>query len=156
MPPLSTPSSSALPSHLAAAAPPSLADIKFTTNVATSQDNIVALAPLRWNLVRLGRTWDDKISTLVAKGTREKSEMLKSQNLTVARHKTSAKKSFEAAKAAVPLNKRLEMMQRSYENLRRAGQNERAGALKRRLDPMVKSFYRKELNTHIAEARKER
>jgi len=59
------------------------------------------------------------------------------------------------AKDATPINKRLLMMEMSYENLVFAKQTNRAESLKRRLDPMVSSFYRKELATHIASARQD-
>lgn len=45
------------------------------------------------------------------------------------------------------------MMQKSYVNLKNAKQEQRAESLKRRLDPMVKSFYRSELSEHITKVR---
>ena len=121
-----------------------------------SQDSVVALAPLRWNLVRLSREWDSRLSTQVAAATRERTALIKEQGKEMARYKKEAKKAHKPAKARVPLNKRLDMMQRSYKNLRHAGQKERAASLKRRLDPMVKSFYKKELAKHITKAKKDR
>ncbi|GMH61338.1 hypothetical protein TL16_g03234 [Triparma laevis f. inornata] len=132
---------------------PSIAEIKFTNAVATSQKTPVALAPLRWNLVRLTRQWDTKIQSLVAQSTRKKSEMIKNHRQLIVKHGKNKKKAFENEKAKMPLNKRLEMMQKSYVNLKNAKQEHRAESLKRRLDPMVKSFYRSELSEHITKAR---
>ncbi|GMH47132.1 hypothetical protein TrRE_jg7684, partial [Triparma retinervis] len=115
----------------------------------------IALAPLRWNLVKLGRKWDAKISTFMAQATKQKSDLIKSHRHTMSKHNKKSRQSFEKAKEATPINKRLEMMQKSYENLTFAKQTNRAESLKRRLDPMVNSFYKKELAGHITMSRKE-
>ena len=100
----------------------SLSDIKSTNNIMTGQLNITALAPLRWNLVKAGRTWDSKISTLSAVQSTVKGDLIKSQRQALVSHNKKTKLAFEKAKSAVPMNKRLAMMEKSYENLRFAKQ----------------------------------
>jgi hypothetical protein len=105
--------------------------------------------------VKLGRKWDAKISTFMAQATQQKSDLIKAHRQKMSKHNKKSKQAFEKAKEATPINKRLAMMQKSYENLMFAKQTNRAESLKRRLDPMVSSFYKKELATHISAARKE-
>ena len=81
--------------------------------------------------------------------------MIKDHKRQLQKHSKAARAAFEKAKAETPLHKRLVMMEKSYENLRFAKQTARADSLKKRLDPMVEGFYKKELGKHLARARSE-
>ena len=122
-------------------------------DVATSQLNPIALAPLRWNLVVLAGKWDTEIAAAVSHGEKSVSELLSSQRRLAVKHSLAASKSFDALKKTVPLDKRLAQMERSYDNLVFGSQVDRAASLKKRLDPMVESFYKKHLGVHIAASR---
>ncbi len=131
----------------------SLSYIKRSTSIAQAQENPIALSEMRWNIIKLSREWDTRITSAMALHNQEKAELIKSQKRALAKHKKHERSQMEKAKATVPMNKRLEQMRRSYENLKFAGQEQRAKQLKKRLDPMMDGFYRKELSSHITKAR---
>jgi len=74
---------------------PTRNEINFAVGVAEAQRAPIALAPLRWNLVKLGRTWDAKISTFMAQATKQKSELLKSHRTEMSKHNKKSKQAFE-------------------------------------------------------------
>ena len=113
----------------------------------------MALAPLRWNLVSLGQKFDQHIATEIASLEREEHDLRTKNARQMKAFEKSRKADYEKAKKTVTLHKRLKQMQESYENLSMTRQSSRADSLKRRLDPMLKSFYRKELTDHIEKGR---
>lgn len=81
---------------------------------------------MRWNLVKLRRTWDTKISSFVAKSNTQKADLMAVHKQKMLKRQKHVRQSYEKAKEAVPLNKRLVQMAKSYENLRHANQMNRA------------------------------
>jgi hypothetical protein len=72
--PASLPSSSAIDESLPSAI--SIDEIRFADTVARGQANPIALAPLRWNLVKCTLAWDTQIRDAITLGTSEKTGMI--------------------------------------------------------------------------------
>ena len=130
-----------------------LSEIRTSNQNLNAQRNVVALGPLRWNIVKLCQSWDTAINNLVAQNDSSHTELIKKHKKQSHSHNNSKKHQWEQQKSKVPLHKRLAQMRMSYDNLKHASQHSRAASLKRRMDPMIDSFYKKELSSHITKAR---
>jgi hypothetical protein len=105
----------------------------------------IALAPLRWNLVKIERTYEDRIRrTEAAVGEVEARLETKHERSSKYLSKRLGRE-LEQAKAAVPLNGQIKKLQNSVANLRRLGREEAASAVERRLPPLETKFWEEKL-----------
>lgn len=105
----------------------------------------IALAPLKWNLLKIEREHDAGIQQLEHEHSDQRKRLQRTQQGQKKQMTRKLERLLAEEKARTPLAKRLETMHKSEQNLRRLGRTREADAVKVRLDPMEEVFWHKKL-----------
>ena len=105
----------------------------------------VALAPLRWNLDKIKRSFEDKVAWREEAAKVAEAQLDVRQTREVREMKRQLGKKMAKAQEGVPLSGQLKKLSASVANLQRLGRKEEAAEVAKRLPRLEKKFWEEKL-----------
>lgn len=105
----------------------------------------VPLAPLRWNLVKISRSYEERVKVTEAEQVAAEAKLKDKHAKQAARLAEGISKGLEKAKEGITLTGQLRKIKASVDNLERVGRPEAAAEARKKLPPLETKFWEERL-----------